>query len=76
MTEVSPVCGCGAPLREWGYDSGRRTERLWCVDLADLLAYRKGQLTRHDIVGPNGARLQQGSCGRGPAAEHDSQDDG
>ena len=64
MTEESPACGCGVPLREWGYDSGRRTARLWCVDLADLLTYRKGQPTRHDIVNPNGERLQ-GTCRSG-----------
>jgi hypothetical protein len=68
MTEESPACGCGARLREWGYDSGRRTQRLWCVDLADLLAYRKGQPTRHDILSPNGERLQQGSCQSGGQA--------
>jgi hypothetical protein len=62
MAEAGPTCGCGEPLREWGYDSGRRTERLWCADLADLLAYRKGQPTRHDITSPGGDRLQQGGC--------------
>jgi hypothetical protein len=65
MAEAGAVCGCGEPLREWTYDNGRRTERLWCVDLADLLAYREGQPTRHDIVSPRGERLQQGSCRNG-----------
>ena len=76
MAEAGPVCGCGEPLREWGYDSGRRTERLWCVDLADLLAYRKGQPTRHDIVSPNGERLRQGSCRNGGQAGSRSANDG
>jgi hypothetical protein len=73
MAEAGPTCGCGEPLREWGYDSGRRTERLWCADLADLLAYRKGQPTRHDVTSPGGEQLQQGSCRSGaqpgPAAQ-------
>jgi hypothetical protein len=76
MAETGPACGCGAPLREWGYDSGRRTERLWCVDLADLLAYRRGQPTRHDVVSPNGERLQQGSCRPGGALRVKDTNDG
>jgi hypothetical protein len=72
MAEPGPRCGCGEPLREWTYDNGRRTARLWCVDLADLLTYRKGQPTRHDIVSPNGERLQQGSCQNRSAAGSDS----
>jgi hypothetical protein len=67
MAEASPRCGCGEPLREWTYDSGRRTARLWCIDLADLLAYRRGQPTRHDVVGASKERLQQGSCRQGGA---------
>jgi hypothetical protein len=76
MAEAGAVCGCGEPLREWTYDSGRRTERLWCVDLADLLAYRQGQPTRHDVAGAGGQRLQQGSCRQGGAAGPAESNDG
>jgi hypothetical protein len=59
MTEKPPQrCSCGQELLEWQHENAR----IWCASLADLVAYRLGKHTQHEVYNFHGKRLWLGRC--------------
>ncbi len=56
--EQEQRCSCGQELFEWQHEHSR----VWCASLGDLVAYRLGKATQHEVHNSRVRALWQGQC--------------